>query len=256
MKKAIQILLFVVLAGVFVYSGWRLFSYFLTGYQQEQTVAGLRDELNGSAEDSYEVNKDGILVRYADLYARNPDLVGWLTVADTPIDYPVMQRKKQPEYYLHRDFNGKYATEGCLFLDAACELKLPSDNLIIYGHHMKNGNMFGKLGRYEDRGFYQSHKTFVFDTVWEHREYQVLAVFHSQIYADKDTKHFHYYDFVDAKDRAAFDAFVKQVKQRSQYDTGVTAKYGDELLTLSTCAYQTNNGRFVVVAKRVTLPGK
>lgn len=250
MKKAIKLLAFVVLAGVFLYSAWQLGSYYLTGFQQEKTVGTLRDQLE--EEDPYAINADGILVRYADLYAQNQDMVGWLTIADTPIDYPVMQRKEDPEYYLHRDFNGGDASAGCLFLDGNCDLERPSDNLIVYGHHMKNGNMFGGLQNYEDAAFYNAHKTFVFDTVREHREYQVLSVFRGQVYGERDTEHFHYYDFIDAENAADFDAFVEQVTSLSQHQTGVTAEYGDELLTLSTCAYHKEAGRFVVVAKRLT----
>jgi sortase B len=121
---------------------------------------------------------------------------------------------------------------------------------------MKSGSMFGKLSEYEDREFYESHQTFVFDTIREGRTYQVLAVFRTQVYADDDKEHFHYYDFIDAEDQEAFDEYVKQVKSMSQYQTDITAEYGDELLTLSTCAYHKEKGRFVVVAKRVALPGK
>ena len=249
MKKTIQILLFVLLAGVFLYSAWRLGSYYLTAFQQEKTVGSLRGQLN--EEDPYAVNEDGILVRYADLYAENHDMVGWLTISDTPIDYPVMQRKDDAEYYLHRDFNGEYASAGCLFLEKNCDAEKPSDNLIIYGHHMKNGNMFGKLQNYEDEKFYRAHNTIVFDTVREHREYQVLSVFRGQAYAADDTEHFHYYDFTEARDQEDFEDYVEQISRRSQYQTGVTAEYGDELLTLSTCAYHKEEGRFVVVAKRV-----
>ena len=116
---------------------------------------------------------------------------------------------------------------------------------------MKSGKMFGKLQNYEDKEFYEAHKTFVFDTIREHREYQVLSVFRGQAYAADDTEHFHYYDFINAEDQAAFDQFVEQVTSLSQYQTGVTAEYGDELLTLSTCAYHKEEGRFVVVAKRI-----
>lgn len=250
MKKAIKILLFVALAGVFLYSAWQLGSYYLTAFRQEQTVSDLRGQLD-EREDPYAVNEDGILVRYAELYAQNPDMVGWLTIEDTPIDYPVVQRKEDPEYYLHRDFNGEEASAGTLFLDGSCDLERPSDNLIIYGHHMKSGKMFGKLQNYEDKEFYEAHRTFVFDTIREHREYQVLSVFRGQAYAADDTEHFHYYDFINAEDQADFDQFVEQVTSLSQYQTGVTAEYGDELLTLSTCAYHKEEGRFVVVAKRI-----
>lgn len=252
MKKVIWTLVVLVLLGVFGYSAWQLGSYYYVNYQHEQSFSELREEIKKDPKDPYAKNKDGILKRYAKLYAKNHDMVGWLTIEDTPIDYPVMQSsKKDPEYYLHRDFNKKKATAGALFVDADCDMERPSDNLIIYGHHMRNGSMFGKLQVYEDKKFYKKHKVFTFDTIREHREYKVLSVFRAQAYSKGDTKHFHYYDFVDAEDKEDFDSYVAQISKLSQHKTGVKAEYGDQLLTLSTCAYHTNQGRFVVVAKRI-----
>ena len=129
-----------------------------------------------------------------------------------------------------------------------CRVKVGDE----YLHACVDGPDFdGHLVDYEDHEFYRKHRFFTFDTIHEHREYQVLSVFRSEAYPEDDTEHFHYYDFTQAKDKADFDTYVKEVTQRSQYVTGVTAEYGDELLTLSTCAYHTEEGRFVVVAKRV-----
>lgn len=250
MKKALRIILLLLFIGIFAYSGWNLATYYLAAHQQEQTVSGLRKQLV-EEDDSYELNAEGILKRYEKLYAENSHMIGWLSIPDTPIDYPVMQREGDGEYYLHRDFYEKEASAGCLFLEEHCDADKPSTNLIIYGHHMKNGDMFGHLVDYEDHEFYRKHRFFTFDTIHEHRKYQVLSVFRSEAYPEDDTEHFHYYDFIQAKDKADFDTYVKEVTQRSQYVTGVKAEYGEELLTLSTCAYHTEEGRFVVVAKRV-----
>lgn len=254
MKKIMKILVILILLGVFLFSGVKLGDYYLDWREQEDTVAELREELDKSVDkkDPYARDKKKNLIRYKKLHKENPDMIGWLTIPDTPIDYPVMQSSKDdPEYYLHRDFHKKQATAGTLFLDADCNLKKPSDNLIIYGHHMRNGSMFGRLEKYEDADFYKKHRVFTFDTLKEHRRYRVLSVFRGQAYAKGDTEHFHYYDFIDAKNEKDFDAFIREVTERSQYKTGVTAQYGDQLLTLSTCAYHREQGRFVVVAKRI-----
>jgi sortase B len=253
-KKLLKVLIILILLGIFLFSGFKLGDYYLDWQEQEKTVAELREELEEAIDkdNPYGIDQKGYLRRYKKLHKENPDMIGWLTIKDTPIDYPVMQSTKDdPEYYLHRDFHKNQATAGTLFLDADCSLKRPSDNLIIYGHHMRNGSMFGKLEKYEDSDFYKNHKVFTFDTLKEHREYKVLAVFRGQAYAKGDTEHFHYYDFFDAKNEKDFDSFIKEVTERSQYDTGVTAQYGDQLLTLSTCAYHREQGRFVVVAKRI-----
>ena len=229
MKKALRIILLLLFIGIFAYSGWNLATYYLAAHQQEQTVSGLRKQLV-EEDDSYELNAEGILKRYEKLYAENSDMIGWLSIPDTPIDYPVMQREGDGEYYLHRDFYEKDASAGCLFLEEHCDADKPSTNLIIYGHHMKNGDMFGHLVDYEDHEFYRKHRFFTFDTIHEHRKYQVLSVFRSEAYPEDDTEHFHYYDFIQAEDKADFDTYVKEVTQRSQYVTGVKAEYGEELL--------------------------
>ena len=182
--------------------------------------------------------------------ADNADTIGWLRIDGTNINNVVMFAPDTPGKYLHMDFYGKWSYRGTLYVAENCDVRT-ADNILIYGHHMKNGDMFGHLVDYEDHEFYRKHRFFTFDTIHEHREYQVLSVFRSEAYPEDDTEHFHYYDFIQAKDKAEFDTYLKEVTQRSQYVTGVTAQYGDELLTLSTCAYHTEEGRFVVVAKRV-----
>jgi sortase B len=116
---------------------------------------------------------------------------------------------------------------------------------------MKNGTMFAGLESYEDEEFYKAHPTIHFDTLYEQREYEIIAVFKSQIYRKSDTV-FKHYNFLNAEDAAAYDEYIANIKALSLYDTGVTAAYRDELITLATCAYHTENGQFVVVAKRIS----
>ena len=248
MKKALRIILLVVFIGIFVYSGWNLATYYLAAHQQEQTVSGLRKQLV-EEEDSYELNADGILKRYEKLYTENPDMIGWLSVKDTPIDYPVMQRKGDGEYYLHRDFYEKDASAGCLFLEEHCDADKPSTNLIIYGHHMKDGSMFGSLISYKDAAFRAAHPIVQFDTLYASHSYEVVAAIETEIPAEGSDA-FRYYDCVgtDAQQFAQYCAFIEENRC---YDTGTTIQPGDRLLTLSTCAYHTANGRFLVVARQI-----
>jgi sortase B len=108
--------------------------------------------------------------------------------------------------------------------------------------------MFAALDQYMDESFYEEHKIIHFDTLNELGDYEILAVFKTTLYEDDVLP---YYDFVDAENESAFDGFVESVRQASLYDTGVTADYGDRLITLSTCEYSTENGRLVVVARKV-----
>lgn len=193
--------------------------------------------------------KQKVLDQYKDLYAENQDMTGWLSIDGTMIDYPVMQCDDN-EYYLHHDFYGKEDKYGCLFVKDIADVNTPGTNFIIYGHNMKDGSMFGDLDRYKDESFYQEHSLISFHTLYEERTYEIMSVFLSQVY-DKDEDVFKYYEFYQADTENEFLGFYENVKKMSLYDTGVTAEYGDTFLTLSTCAYHVEDGRLVVVAKRI-----
>lgn len=186
--------------------------------------------------------------QYQLLWEQNNDFAGWLFQEGTQIDYPVMFTPEEPEYYLRRAFDGSYAVSGSLFLGEGC---VPDGtHAIIYGHHMNDGSMFGSLPDYADADYWQEHPTIRFDTLEESGEYEVMAAFYSRVYKVSETGVFRYYQYADLSEPERFSEYVEQVKAAALYDTGVTAEYGDKLLTLSTCSYHTDNGRFVVVAVR------
>lgn len=195
------------------------------------------------------IEEHGILPEYADLYEKNDDLVGWIRIPGTKINYPVMQTKDDMEYYLHRDFDGDEDVNGLPFLDARCDVNKPSTNLLIYGHSMSSGAMFAGLMDYKNYEFYQEHKTIYFDTMHERGEYEVVAVFQSRV-AYVDEVAFRYYNFIQADTQTEFDSFISAVTQLSYYDTGIEASYGDRLLTLSTCDREITDGRLVVLARK------
>ena len=199
----------------------------------------------------------------AELYEKNSDVIGWLTIDGTNIDYAVMQTPEDEEYYLDRDFNKNKNANGCLIMDTDSTVgsgtaandyadgTRPSTNLIIHGHNMRNGAMFGNLDRYKDERFYEEHKKIRFKSLYEEREYEVISVFLSQVFLKTQTDVFKYYKFFEAKDQAQFDDFYENIRKMALYDTGVTAEFGDEFITLSVCAYHVDNGRLVVVGKRI-----
>lgn len=190
-----------------------------------------------------------VLKEYETLYNKNKKLIGWLTIEDTNIDYPVMQTSNN-EYYLDHNYNQEYDKNGSLFLDAECDIVHRNTNLIIYGHHMNSGRMFGNLNKYSSKSYCEEHPLIQFDTIYEKGTYQVMYVFRSRIYNEEEIV-FKYYQFFDAASEKEFDSNMQEMAALSLYDTGVTAGYGDELLTLSTCDYSEEDGRFVVVAKRL-----
>lgn len=188
------------------------------------------------------------LAQYELLYEKNRDLFGWIRIEDTPVDYPVMYTPEDPEYYLRRGFDGQPLACGVPFIDGACP---PDGNYyLIHGHHMKNGTMFGTLPRYSKRSYWQAHRLLTFDTRYESRTYEIMAAFYSSV-GDGEDGGFRYYDFTDLTDPKRFELFLDGVHAAALYDTGIAAAPGDELIALSTCNYHTEDGRFVVVAKRI-----
>ena len=184
------------------------------------------------------------------LYLENSDMVGWIQIDGTGIDYPVMQTPTDPNYYLKHDFEKNHTDYGCPFMQADCDTLAPSDNLIIYGHNMKDGSMFADLARYRSKDFWQAHKTVWFDTALGSCAYEIFAVIHTTVQADSADA-FPFYRFVNAEAPEDFAAYVTACKARALYDTGIFAEYGDRLLTLSTCDNITDDGRWLVIAKRI-----
>ena len=171
------------------------------------------------------------LPQYQALYTQNSDLAGWIQIDGTNINYPVMQSKHDPDFYLKHNFEKTDSPHGCPYVQANCDLQTPSDNILVYGHNMKDGSMFSDLLQYKQA------------------EYTVMAVFRGEA---EDL--FAYYQFADAETPQEFAAYVDACKNAALYETSVTAVYGDKLITLSTCDDSGKNSRMVVVAKRITEP--
>ncbi len=257
-RRLLVILCSVVAVGCFGYFG--VYSFFVERNEMDyESLSRLKGNsaLTGSLfhgvtihyTEEEEVELE-VLEEYQTLYNKNKKLIGWLKIDDTIIDYPVMQTVNN-EYYLDHNFNQEYDKNGSLFLDKDCDVVRRNTNLIIYGHHMKSGKMFGNLNSYSNEEYGKKHALIQFDTIYEKGTYEVMYVFRSRIY-NEDEVVFKYYQFLDAASEAEFNSNMQEMAALSLYDTGVTARYGDELLTLSTCDSSETDGRFVVVAKRVS----
>lgn len=236
--------LFLVFGSMFALSELRL-------HQERQQFAALAAELSPvqeMEETAAETAEKNRRERLAELYAANNDFVGWLRIDDTQINYPVMLCKEDAEYYLYRDMEGKNSSSGVPFLGSGCDLS--SDNIIIYGHNMKNGTMFADLLRYDEEDFWREHQTISFDTLEETGNYEVIAAFREEIHGQEETGVFRYYTYGGTLTEEQFQEYAKNIRRLSLYDTGKEAVYGERLLTLSTCSYHKANGRFVVVARK------
>ena len=191
-----------------------------------------------------------ILPEYQEAYAQNNDLIGWLKIPDTSVDYPVTQRAGDNDYYLNHAFDGSNDSAGSLFMDYRSDAVNPTTNTIIYGHNMKSGLMFGQMSDYLDGDYYNAHKLVSFDTIYEKRSYEIVAVCLSEV-AYQDENGYRYYNFIQAGNQAEWDAFVNNIRGLSVYGTNIDLSPTDEVLTLSTCNSYTQDGRLFLVAKRV-----
>jgi len=209
--------------------------FILIFYYKEESIAADR--------------KSEKIIQPEELQKDNSDIIGWIAIPGTNINYPVLQTIDN-SFYLTHDFKKEYSENGSIFLDKDFDLEKPSTNYLIYGHRNKNGQMFDDLINYKKEEFYRKHPTIQFTTFKENSEYEIIAVFLSRVYYKYEINVFRYYNFIDADTREDFDNYVNNCKEAALYDVGKTAKYGDQLLTLSTCEYSQTDGRLVIVARK------
>lgn len=275
--KIVYIVVIVLLVAVFAVSAFHVGSYWFTSAKEknqfdelaamkeqaaQQTTPPTETEPADTAEttEATEVTEETepteptepvILAEYAPIYEKNNDVVGWIKIDGTVIDYPVMQTPDRPNYYLHRDFNEVYTEQGagCIYIREECDMLEPSDNITIYGHNMLNGSMFASLLKYEDKETWEYNPLIFFDTLYDYHVYKIFAVFKTEASIDAGFK---YHNMIDAASKEDFDEFIATAKELSFYDTGITPKYGDKIICLSTCEYTLPNGRFVVAAYRIS----
>ena len=210
--------------GAAFFCGFKIYSHYQQIDEQTEAFAEIAEVVeNAEPEEGPPRDKDipvsegeDIFAKYKELYLQNEDMVGWIAIDGTSINYPVMQSRNSPNFYLKHNFEKQYSDLGVPYIQEDC--------------------------------FYEKHKTIQFDTLTEQGKYEIIAVFKTVAYSSQG---YRYYDFVDAENEKEFDAYVGKCKELALYNTGVTAEYGDKLITLSTCEYSAQNGRLVVVAKKV-----
>ncbi|MDD6194520.1 MAG: class B sortase [Lachnospiraceae bacterium] len=206
------------------------------------------EEQTGDNPDKIDADTLTVLPEYESLLQQNPDMVGWIKIDGTDIDLPVVQRDNT--YYLDHSFEGKENANGCIFVDDRCDIVNPTTNTIVYGHNMKSGMMFGGLKQYLQEGYLDAHKMIQFSTIYEHRQYEIVAVGLSKVQYQDDNS-YRYYDFIDAQSDEDFKEFVDNINQLAVFgDAGVLTK-SDKIITLSTCNSYTEDGRLFVVAKQI-----
>lgn len=184
---------------------------------------------------------------FSELLTINPDTVGYLEIPDL-LSLPVVQRENDNTFYLNHSFDGGEALEGTLFLDGVNRLSPEDDSLIVYGHNMKNGTMFGSLSRFEEREFIRSHPIVRFDTLYENRVYVPFAAFTASMDPD-DPHYFEVRRFIF--DEEGFELFTLKLQARSMFRLPVDVVPGDRLLLLVTCDYTNREGRFILALRQL-----
>ena len=241
MRKIVYTIITILLIGLVLISSYLIFKEKKQNEKQENTFEDLieivEENIENQEERKIDINK---------LYEENKDIVGWLKIDNTTINYPIMQNINDPNYYLHRDFYKNYSSYGTPYMAKQCNLN--SDNIVIYGHHMKNNKMFGELEKYKSKDFYNNHKIITFTTLEKEYSYEIFAVFKTTVYT-KNT--FRYYENINFENKKMYDDFINICKDKSLYQTGIEIKDKEKLITLSTCEYSNKNSRLVIVARKI-----
>lgn len=244
MRKIIYFIIVLLLIALIVVSSYYIYKQLSEENKQESIFNELHeiiqvDEQNPT-EDIVVENND---INLYELYQQNNDLIGWIKIDNTNIDYPVMQTRNDEEYYLKRNFYKNYSSYGTPFMASSCNIN-SSENIIIYGHHMNNLQMFGILEKYKSKDFYKEHRAIKFYTLDGLQEYEIFAVFKTALY-QKNT--FKYYQNIEFENEADYNNFINNCINRSFYKTGIKPVHKNKLITLSTCEYSTKDSRLVVV---------
>lgn len=218
-----------------------------SGESDSSDVSAADDEKSGDRE--AESGREGALSGYENLLKINPQILGWIAIPGTQLSFPLLQGEDN-DFYLHHDVYGQKSRYGAIFVDCKADLCGGESNIIIYGHHMRNGSMFGSLEEYDSRSYYEEHPSFFLFLPEEEREYEIIAVLRNDIYS-REKEPFQYYDYERIETREMFDEYCQGIKSHSLYDTGLTAEYGDELVTLCTCSYSGKDERLLVVGRRL-----
>lgn len=246
-KKYILVPLIILLITLLCY----LFYNFYINIRDKKLSENLQNRLINSISTN-EINNDTkneLMEEVKELQKENEDVKAWIKINDTNINYPVVQANDN-DYYLYRNYKKENSNYGSIFIDSNSNIENPNSNIIMYGHNMKDGSMFKDLLKYADEEYYNNHKYIEFVTNTSSSTYEIIAVFKSRIFYKNEKNVFRYYQCTNLNNEQDYNYYVNNCKELSLYDTGVNAEYGEQIITLITCEYSSENGRMVVIAKK------
>ncbi len=217
-----------------------------TGKKEKRIEEADRDGKTGT-ENADNLSDADVLPIYREMHEANENFAGWLYVDGTNLEYPIMQGPDN-KFYLSHDMDGAYDKYGMLILDQNCNIGYDCPQLIIYGHNVNSGKLFGELLFYKEEAYCNYHPQICFDTLYGRGTYTVFAAFTTTVNeAEKNGKMFSNWNFTDKK---TYDDFVSWAKNNSLYQRDYTPKFGDEILSLVTCEHSDDEGRFIVFAAK------
>lgn len=260
MKKGIRNILLIFFLGVFLFSGWQIFQIVgkyqegtdsydalnqYVSYEETSTVPAAPTEEAAYVETTEPPDVSAWpQVDFDELAQINPDVVGWIYIEGTNINYPIVQGQDNEEY-LNRLFDGSYHTVGCIFLDYRCDSDFSGNNSIIYGHHMKNKSMFAGLVDYKKQAFYDEHPVGLLVTPDAYLE---ILFFSGYVSDNRGSA----WDL--NLDDEEYAAWLAEIQEKSCFESSSIPTPEDSVITLSTCTYEFSNAKFVLhgyVSKRI-----
>ncbi len=250
-KKSKKIYIIIPLIIILIVLLSYLFYNLYINMRDKKLSQNLQHEIdNNLVDNTINTQQSEIVNKVKELQTENEDVKAWIKIDDTNINYPVVQTADN-DYYLYRNYKKEKSNYGSIFIDKDSNIKDVNSNIIMYGHNMKDGSMFKDLLKYEDKEYYNQHKYIEFVTDENISTYEIIAAFKSRIFYKKEENVFRYYTCTDLSNEEDYNYYISNCKELAFYDTGLSANYGEQIITLITCEYSTENGRMVVVAKKI-----
>ena len=263
-EKVRKIVMVIAIVAAIVSGGYLFNDYVIAPYmntKQLDELSGMIGDGNSVADSQSLAEKypgvafpQGMLEKYAALYARNKDFVGWIKIDGLDISLPVV-RGENNDKYLKTDFDGKYSKYGSIFMNCANKVDSLNYNTTIFGHYMKDTKMFGNLMQYKSIAGYKKAPVIEFNTIYGDYKWKVFAVYITNGTSAGDDGYLFNYMFTDLSTNEAVEDFLGEIKLRTLYYPNVDLAVSDRILTLSTCTYELDEGRLIVMARAVR-PGE
>ena len=243
-KLKFKYIITAILIIIFIICDIYIINYYYKSYKTEITY----NELMLSNFENISEEQYGQIVE--ELQTTNEDIIGWITIEGTKINYPLLQGEDN-EYYLEHNFKNEKDKYGSIYLNNQSNFNDLNSNVIIYGHNMSDDKMFGELLKYVNYNFYLEHPYIKISVGNKIYTYEIITVFKSKVYSQNQTNVFKYYNYHNLGDDKKYNEYIKNCKDTELYNIDKQAQHGQQLITLTTCEYSTANGRLGIVAKRM-----